>query len=74
MTAPQHPNYDPLMTSGQAAQYLGIHVETLRKMTRLRELDCVRKRQAKGSDVHYRLSALNKWVNAHTVRAAKGVA
>lgn len=67
--AGEHPAYDPLFGIADAAQYLGVHTETLKKWARLRQIASVRSSvNHRGSEVRFRLSALNSWVKAHEIK------
>lgn len=66
--ANQHPAYDPLLTIHEGASYLGLHTETLKRMARTHEISCVRNSLKKGSNIKFRLSALNAWAESHEVK------
>lgn len=55
-----HPAYDPALPTGQAANYLGIHIKTLRELTRRRRIAVIR---SAGGRLSYRLSDLNAYLN-----------
>lgn len=63
-----HPSYDPLLTAPEAAKYLGLHLETLQKMAKQRQIASVQTTPKQGSPRKFRLSALNAWVRAHEQR------
>ena len=72
--AGEHPAYDPILGTADAAQYLGVHPETLKKWARLRQIASVRNSaNPRGSEVRFRLSALNAWVKAHEIEEAKRI-
>lgn len=62
-----HPAFDPLLSVAEAASYLGLHPETLKKMVRTRQIACVRQTRKKGSNIRFRLSTLNFWIKKHEV-------
>ncbi len=70
----QNPAFDPLLCVAEAATYLSIHPETLKKLVRLREITCVRNSRKKGSNIRFRLSALNSWIAGHEIKARRSLA
>jgi len=62
------PVHDPVYNTQEAASYLGMHEETLKKMARQREIGHVRSVRGKGSPVKFRLSDLNAWAEARQIR------
>lgn len=74
MNAQQHPSYDPILDLVEAAQYLKIHPETLKRKARERDIASVRNAQKGGSKVRFRLSALNAWVRAHEIKPLRSQA
>lgn len=60
-----HPAYDPLLLTKAAAKYIGSAPETLLKMAHGGEIAVVRRSEAKGSPMKFRLSALNAWIREH---------
>ena len=67
----QHKDYDPLLTVEEAANYLAVHAETIRRMIRSRQISCVRASATKGSNAKIRLSVLNAWVRTHEIKAVR---
>lgn len=63
-----HPGYDPLLLTQEAADYLGVCSDQLLRMARLRQIASVRASDRKGSPVKFRLSELNRWVQAHEIK------
>lgn len=55
---------DSLMTAEEAAQYLGLRISTVRRMTRMGELPVVRPTGRRA--VRYRLSELEKLLRARS--------
>ena len=64
----EHAAYDPLMTTAEAAAYLGMATETLLCMARRREIASVRVNVKKGSPTKFRLSILNNWIRAREIK------
>jgi hypothetical protein len=58
-----HPDYDPVLPAGPAADYVGKHVKTLYKVTMAGQIACIR---SKGGRLSYRLSALNAYLDSLT--------
>jgi excisionase family DNA binding protein len=52
--------FEPLLTAGEAAKHLRVHVKTLQRLARERRVPCVRM----GKYWRFRLSALDAWVAA----------
>ena len=52
-----------LLNVGEAAQYLGLQVDTVYKKSRLRELPCVKV----GRALRFDLKALERFVEQHTI-------
>jgi len=50
--------FEPLLTAGEAAEHLRIHVKTLQKLAREQKVPCVRM----GKYWRFRLSSLDHWV------------
>jgi excisionase family DNA binding protein len=55
------PKRDRLLTAAQAAGYIGVHVETLRKWVRTAKIPRV-SLPGKGNDVRFSKSQLDKWI------------
>lgn len=52
---------DKLLTATQAAEYIGVHVETLRKWSRLGQIPRV-SLPGKGNDLRFSKPQLDKWI------------
>jgi excisionase family DNA binding protein len=50
--------FEPLLTAGEAAKHLRVHVKTLQRLAREHRIPCVRL----GKYWRFRLSALDAWV------------
>lgn len=61
MSLAQHPQYDPILTARQAADYIKCHYKTLLKMARRGALVTCR---TPGGRLRFRLSDLNRYVNS----------
>ena len=70
----QHPSYDPLINSSDAADYLSIHKESLLKMARRGEIASVKDRKKPKGSVFFRLSVLNQWIKAQERPARRSAA
>jgi Helix-turn-helix domain len=57
----RHPQYDPILTRDQAAEYLGLHPKTVAKDTMAGDL--IACRRSDGGALRYRLSDLNNYLN-----------
>jgi len=71
----EHVNYDPVLLSKDAAAYLGVHEETLKKWARERKIGCVREfGAAKGRPVKFRLSQLNSFAQRFEQKPVRAAA
>lgn len=61
-TLHDHVEYDPVLGTSEAASYLNMHVETLRRLVRSGQIACIRDRSKAKGAIRFRLSSLNKWV------------
>lgn len=61
--------YDPLLGCVDAAKYLSVHPDELRKMACLRQIGSVRR--GKLGHLKFRLSELNRWVDFHSTPAKR---
>lgn len=61
---------DPVLDIHAAAVYCGgLHVQTVRKAVRLRELACIRR--GRRGHLYFRRSMLDAWLRRYEVRAAR---
>ena len=54
-----------LLNVREAAQYLGLEVDTVYKKSRLRELPCVKV----GNALRFDVKALDRYIEEHTIQA-----
>ena len=61
------PKTDKLLTAAQAAEYIGVHVETLRKWARTGRIPRV-SLPGKGNDLRFNKSQLDKWIAERSLK------
>lgn len=66
----QPKDFDRVMTLREAADLAGMHVQSLRRAYRLRELEVLR-RPGLRAKVYVRASALDRWLRRLTIPASR---
>jgi excisionase family DNA binding protein len=61
------PETEKLLTAVQAAEYIGVHVETLRKWARLGKIPRM-SLPGKGNDLRFSKTQLDKWIADRSLR------
>lgn len=65
-----HPSADPRLTVAQAAEYSGMHPQSIRQACQRRELE--HERRGSQGQIRIRLSRIERWLDRDRVRALRG--